>query len=87
MNEVPLGYAWPKASERIARLEEAVEIIQLLWKGDFVNFDGKYFKLNNAKLYTPPKKRIPVYLATANEKVAALAGQPWGRNTHQPEGP
>jgi coenzyme F420-dependent glucose-6-phosphate dehydrogenase len=75
MNETPLGFDWPKASERIERLVEAVEIIELLWKGDFVNYQGKYYKLSNAKLYTRPKKKIPVFIATANAKVAALAGR------------
>jgi coenzyme F420-dependent glucose-6-phosphate dehydrogenase len=75
MNEAPLGFEWPKYHEKVKRLEEAVEIIQLLWKGDFVNYQGQYYKLVNAKLYTKPKKKIPMYIATANERVAALAGR------------
>ena len=27
------------------------------------NFDGKYFKLKNARLYTPPSTDIPLYMA------------------------
>lgn len=74
MNETPLGYEWPGFQEKVQRLQEALEIIQLLWKGGFVNYQGKYYTINNAKLYTLPKKKIPVYIATTNAKVATLAG-------------
>ena len=75
MNESPLGFEWPGYEERIGRLEEAIEIIQELWGGEFVNYDGKYYKLRSAKLYTRPKAKIPVYIATSNKKVAAMAGR------------
>ena len=75
MNEIPLGFKWPEVEEKIARLQEALDIIQKLWKGDFVTYEGKYFQLNKAKLYTKPKTKIPVYLATSNERVARIAGQ------------
>src|ERR671923_1324622 len=29
----------------------------------FVTFNGKYFKIRNAKLYTPPSTTIPLYMA------------------------
>ncbi|MEM3807416.1 MAG: TIGR03557 family F420-dependent LLM class oxidoreductase [Nitrososphaerota archaeon] len=75
MNEVPLGFKWPTFKEKVERLREAIEIIQLLWKGDFVDYDGKYYKLNKAKLYTSPKKKIKLYVATSNSKVAEIAGE------------
>lgn len=75
MNEIPLGFKWPGFEEKIARLQEALEVIQKLWKGDFVTYEGKYYQLNRAKLYTKPKTAIPVYLATSNERVARIAGQ------------
>jgi coenzyme F420-dependent glucose-6-phosphate dehydrogenase len=75
MNEIPLGFKWPGFEEKIARLQESLEIIQKLWKGDFVTYEGKYYQLNRAKLYTKPKMKIPIYLATSNERVARLAGQ------------
>jgi coenzyme F420-dependent glucose-6-phosphate dehydrogenase len=75
MNERPLGYEWPGFTEKVERLEEAVKIIQLLWKGDFVNYEGKYYKLDKAKLYTKPKQKIPTYIATSNPRVAEMAGR------------
>ena len=56
-------------------IRDSLEIIQKLWTGDFVTYEGKYYQLNKAKLYTKPKTKIPVYLATSNERIARLAGQ------------
>lgn len=75
MNETPLGFKWPEYEEKVDRLQEALEIIYKLWQGDFVTYEGKYYQLNKAKLYTKPKMKIPVYLATSNEHVARIAGQ------------
>ncbi len=75
MNETPLGIKWPGFREKVDRLNEALEIIQELWKGDFVTYNGKYYQLNKAKLYTKPKAKIPIHLATSNAEVAQLAGR------------
>ena len=75
MNEAPLGFRWPDFNEKVDRLEEAIEIMQALWSGGFVNYEGKYYTIRNAKLYTKPKKKIPIYIATSNKKVAGMAGR------------
>jgi len=76
MNETPLGFEWPTSpKEKIKRLEEAVEIINLLWSKEFVTYDGNYYKIHKAKLYTKPKEKIPIYIATANKAVAKIAGK------------
>lgn len=75
MNETPLGFKWPESpKEKIERLEEAVEIIHLLWSKEFVTYSGNYYKLFKAKLYTKPKQKVPIYIATANKAVAKIAG-------------
>lgn len=75
LNESPLGYAWPAASQRVEMLEEAMIAIRRLWDGDFVNFEGKYYKLRNAKLYTKPDRPIKVYVAAGGPRTAELAGR------------
>lgn len=75
LNEMPLGYEWPSLKERIERLVEAVEIIRMLWKGDFVNFKGKYYRLRTAKIYTKPEKPVPIYIAASGPKMAYVAGK------------
>ena len=73
MNEVPLGFRWPPFKERAERLEEAIRIIKSLWEGEFITFEGKYFKLCDARLYTKPRKRVPIYIAASGPTVARMA--------------
>jgi coenzyme F420-dependent glucose-6-phosphate dehydrogenase len=75
MNEAPLGFPWPKFEERLDRLKESVEIIRALWSSDFVKYEGKFYSLNGANLYTKPRTRIPIYLAANGPKAAALVGE------------
>jgi coenzyme F420-dependent glucose-6-phosphate dehydrogenase len=41
----------------------------------FVNFNGQYFKVNNAKLYTPPSTNIPLYMAASGKEAIQTAGR------------
>jgi coenzyme F420-dependent glucose-6-phosphate dehydrogenase len=75
MNEVPLGFSWPKFEERLERLKESVEIIRALWSSDFVKYGGRFYSLSGANLYTKPRTRIPIYLAANGPKAAALVGK------------
>jgi coenzyme F420-dependent glucose-6-phosphate dehydrogenase len=75
MNELPLGYHWPTFRERATRLEEATKIILNLWTGEFCNLKGKYYNLNDAKLYTVPKNRVPLYVAANGSTVGEIAGK------------
>lgn len=75
MNDSPLGYPWPKFPERLERLKESLEIIRSLWVSDFVNYSGEYYTLKDAKLYTKPKGRIPVYVAANGPQAASLVGK------------
>ena len=75
MNEVPLGFDWPRFPERFERLEEAVKIIRLLWTQDFVTFNGKYYRLRDANLYTKPKIAVPIYIAGHGKSATSLAGR------------
>ena len=78
MNEMPLagpGQPWPRYKERLARTVEGLQIMRALWSGDFVDFDGKYFQLHQAKLYTPPTTRIPIYFAASGPTSARMSGR------------
>jgi coenzyme F420-dependent glucose-6-phosphate dehydrogenase len=75
MNEIPLGYAWPSFRERHERFEEAIQIIRALWAHDFVDFNGKHFRLRKANLYTKPDKPIPLYVAANGPVNAEIAGK------------
>lgn len=75
MNESPLGLRWPPYRERLARLEEAIIIIKKLWEDDFVDFEGKYYRLRKANLYTKPKTKIPLYVAANGPSTAYVVGK------------
>ncbi|MEM2123213.1 MAG: TIGR03557 family F420-dependent LLM class oxidoreductase [Candidatus Bathyarchaeia archaeon] len=75
LNESPLGYLWPTSGRRVEMLEEAIIIIKMLWNGGFVDFNGKYYTLKRAKLYTRPDKPVRIYVAAGGPRVAELAGR------------
>jgi coenzyme F420-dependent glucose-6-phosphate dehydrogenase len=41
----------------------------------FVTFNGKYFKIKNAKLYTPPSTNIPLYMAGSGPQAIKAAAK------------
>ncbi len=41
----------------------------------FVDFNGQYFKLKNAKLYTPPSTKISLYMAASGKEAIKTAGR------------
>jgi coenzyme F420-dependent glucose-6-phosphate dehydrogenase len=41
----------------------------------FVTFKGKYFKINSAKLYTPPSTNIPLYMAGSGPQAIKAAAK------------
>jgi TAT-translocated FGD2 family F420-dependent dehydrogenase len=75
LNEVPAAGGWGDYDERSARLEEAVALIRQLWTGEWVNFDGRYFKVKNSRLYDVPKQPIPIYAAASGTRSMRLAGK------------
>lgn len=40
-----LGFPWPPANERLARLEETLQIIHRMWGNDRTPYAGKYYQL------------------------------------------
>ncbi|HYJ75847.1 MAG TPA: LLM class F420-dependent oxidoreductase [Kineosporiaceae bacterium] len=75
LNEHILGDAWPSADERLDMLEEAVQVIRLLQEGGVKDFDGQYYRVENARLYTLPEQPTPIYLSGFGPKSATLAGR------------
>ncbi len=75
LNENPLGYDFPKYSERASRMNEALEIMRRLLDGEKLSFHGEWYSTDRAKLYSPPVHDIPIYMAALGPKYAALAGR------------
>lgn len=75
LNEHILGGRWPTAPQRQEMLFEAVELIRKLWKGETVTHYGRYFTVEDARIFTLPKQLPPIALAAGGERMAELAGQ------------
>jgi len=75
LNEHITGAAWPRIEIRQQMLEEAVSIIRQLWTGDNVDFDGRFFQVDNARLYTRPSVAPPLIVSAFGEQAADLAAR------------
>ena len=75
LNEVVVGVEWPEQSERFARLKESVDLIQTLFRGEFVSYEGQYYKTRNATIYDLPEAEVPIYIAASGPAAARLAGR------------
>jgi coenzyme F420-dependent glucose-6-phosphate dehydrogenase len=75
LNEHILGNRWPSASERLAMLEEAVELMRQLWTGELTSFEGDHYVVQDARIYTLPDEPIDVVVAASAPDAAELAGR------------
>ena len=75
LNEHIVAQRWPEVEIRQERLAEAVKVIRLLLQGGMKSHHGKYYDVENARLYTLPDEPIPLYIAAAGKKSARLAAQ------------
>ena len=75
LNEGPLGFTFPPYAERASRMREALSIIRRLLDGEKLDFQGDYYSTEKAKLYSPPIKKIPIWLAAGGPKSSQLASE------------
>jgi coenzyme F420-dependent glucose-6-phosphate dehydrogenase len=75
LNEHVLADRWPSASERLDMLEEAVELMRRLWEGELCSFDGRHYRVEDARLYTLPDDAVEVVVAASEPMAAELAGR------------
>jgi G6PDH family F420-dependent oxidoreductase len=75
LNEHILGDKWPPVSTRLEMLEEAVEVMRLLWQGGLQSHEGKHYKVENARLYTLPDEPPPVYVSAFGPEACSLAAK------------
>jgi alkanesulfonate monooxygenase SsuD/methylene tetrahydromethanopterin reductase-like flavin-dependent oxidoreductase (luciferase family) len=77
------SYDFPSAAVRIKQLEEAVQIMRLMWTGSAPTFEGKYFQIENAYAEPRPTPPPPVMIGGSGEKLllplAARISDIWDR--------
>lgn len=68
LNEHVVGRGWPPANARHEMLTEAVAIIGELFDGGYVNYVGRHFRVDSAKLWDLPQRRTPIAVAVSGEQ-------------------
>jgi coenzyme F420-dependent glucose-6-phosphate dehydrogenase len=75
LNEVPLGDDWPSTGEQIARMDEALDMIDRLWKGETITKDSGHFRAKDLKLHTLADRRPPIWVSAFGPQAAEVAGR------------
>jgi len=75
LNEHILGGPWPSANVRLEMLEEAIEVIRLLWRGGQQEHEGKHYRVENARLYDLPEHPPPIYVSGFGPKATRVAAR------------
>lgn len=65
LNEHVIGRGWPSVNVRHEMLDEALEIIRRLFSGNYVDFAGEHYRVDSAKLWDLPDRRVPIATAVS----------------------
>jgi coenzyme F420-dependent glucose-6-phosphate dehydrogenase len=77
LNEHITGARWPRPDERLDMVEEALEIITKLWRGEYETYRGRHYTVEQARIYDVPGSPPQLIVAAAAEQAAKLAAK-WG---------
>lgn len=75
LNELSAGGGWGPYRERAERLVEAIRLIRRLWTEEWIDFEGRYYRVRSAKLYDKPAATPPIYVAASGPRSAGIAGR------------
>ena len=75
LNEHILGHRWPPVETRLKMLEEAVEVIRQLWEGGVVSHHGRYYTVENARIYSMSESPPPILVSAFGPDAADLAAR------------
>jgi len=75
LNEHVTGEHWPAPPIRLRMMEEAIEVIRELWTGDEVNFEGEFYTVDRARIYSLPESLPPIIVAASGAASSEIAGR------------
>ncbi len=76
LNEHVVGKRWPSVGVRHEMLTEAVDIIGALFDAEgSVNYRGRHFDVETARLWDRHDERVPIGIAVSGENSCRLAGE------------
>lgn len=66
---IQYGYNFPPPWLRVKKLDEAIQIIKIMWTEDNVTFHGKHYHIENAYCNPKPNPIPPIMIGGGGEKV------------------
>ena len=75
LNEHVLGDPWPSVGVRLEMLEEAIDVIRELHRGQEISHHGKHYEVQEARIYTCPEQPVPIYVSGFGPQAAQFAGR------------
>jgi len=57
----------------LKRMKEYVQVMNLVWGGDRVEFEGEFFKVHNLTMGFKTEEKVPVFIASLSPKTQAFA--------------
>jgi G6PDH family F420-dependent oxidoreductase len=75
LNEHVTGEGFPARRVRHERFREALEIIRLLWQGGYRSYDGRYLKLEDARVFDLPEELPVIAVAASGPESAKIAAE------------
>lgn len=69
------GYDFPPPRVRVEQLEEALQIIQAMWRQEQTTFEGKYYRVNQVQCEPKPDPLPPLMLGAFKPKMLRLAAK------------
>jgi F420-dependent oxidoreductase-like protein len=78
------GYGFPSAGERLARLDEGVQIMRQLWTEGTAKLDGTHYQVDGARCRPLPLQDggIPMWIAGGGEKKTLLTAAKYASYTN-----
>ncbi|MCX5042920.1 LLM class F420-dependent oxidoreductase [Aldersonia sp. NBC_00410] len=70
LNEHVVGRGWPSVRVRQDMLEEAIQLIRLLHEGELVDWQGKHFQVDSARIWDLPEQPVPIAVAISGTEAA-----------------
>ena len=63
------GYEFPRPAVRIAQLDEAIQLMRLMWTEEAASFTGKHFQIQHAYCPPRPEPTPPVMIGGSGEQL------------------
>ena len=78
------GYGFPSAGQRLARLDEGVQIMREAWRSGRVSFEGKHYHVDGAIVAPKPLQPggLPLWIAGGGEKVTLKIAAKYAQYTN-----